>query len=86
MKLKQYTVRIEGFVTFTAPDGIDLNNVPMKIDVGDEGDCDYSPVTEVNDTEITEKELSSIVDVQRTINVNHSSSFYWEPSVPYGTV
>ena len=60
---KQYTIRVEGFVTITGPDDLDLDNVPMKIDVYDFNEDPDSQVLEVNYTEITEKEIETEVQL-----------------------
>jgi hypothetical protein len=60
MALKQYLIKVEGFVIITAEEPLDIKTVPMKIDVHTryEGD-EYSPVIDVIQTEITEISITS---------------------------
>jgi len=62
--MKQVTMRIEGFVTVTVPDGNDTpESIPVKLDVFDMNEHDESYVYEVCGTEITTKEIQSSVDI-----------------------
>lgn len=56
---KQYTIKIEGYITITAKDGLKAEDIPMNIDVHDFQDDDTSPVLEVNETEITSRSIET---------------------------
>lgn len=63
MAKKQYTMRVEGFVTFTAEEGITLDDAPVMIDSITMDEFEESKIEEVHETKITTKEFSTIVDL-----------------------
>ena len=60
--LKQYTIRVEGFVTIMAEENLDVNAVPMKIDVVTRDEDKTSPAIDLLETDITEQSIQSVTD------------------------
>jgi len=63
--MKQVTIRVEAFTTVTLPDNWedDLDVIPVRLDVYDSVDHEYSNVVEVIETQITEKQISSVTNL-----------------------
>jgi len=63
MALKQYTIAVEGFVTVVAEEGLEMDDVRVKLDVFTQDEISDTAVTEVNETEVTGKSVISKVDL-----------------------
>ena len=63
MATKQYTIRVVSYVTITAEEGLDINDVAMHVDVPEYTEDDTSPVLELNETEIIEKTIITEVSI-----------------------
>ena len=61
--MKQYTIEVISYVTVTCKDDIDIKDIPMKLDVFDKTEDEDSPVEEVNETVIVERQVTQIVDI-----------------------
>jgi hypothetical protein len=57
--IKQYTIKVEGFVTITAEEPLNIENVPIKIDVFTKVESEISDAICVIETDITEKTITS---------------------------
>ena len=63
MAKKQVTIKVVGFVTVTVEETAKVENMPMKIDVYTHDEDESSEVLEVNETDITEKEVVTTVGI-----------------------
>jgi len=63
--MKQVTIKIEAFATVTLPDNWedDLDVIPVRLDVYDSVELEDSHVVEVIETQITEKQISSVTNL-----------------------
>ena len=63
--MKQVTIRVEAFTTVTLPDNWenDLDVIPVRLDVYDSVELEDSHVVEVIETQITEKQISSVTNL-----------------------